>query len=306
MIKPITLYIPIAETVVEQPFKFCGTTIENISEAMINKMAEIVETFPADQQKKVSEFYEGIRKDFQGYAAVKVVMECEPNYAIDSSLEIAKRVTDLLGIYTGAILTSDQRCFSKIKGIENVEQLTTIYFVEGRQHINTKFMGRSPKLVSISTADLELYRKCGLDIISDIVIKPKPTDFEKAILSMAYLYSKAAFTSDPMSKVVYVLSALESTLLKNHSEPITQNLSDRLAIFIGQELEERKTIVKNIKAIYGIRSKYLHHGYTDDEQSDLSQFFTFAWVFFVMLVTNSKNFSTKIDFLNWIEDKKFS
>ena len=143
-----------------------------------------------------------------------------------------------------------------------------------------------------------------MGILSDIVVKEKRTEFESLILNTSLLYSKAAFTAEPLEKLVYVLSALESTLLKNESEPIQQNLAERLAIFTSHELVERKAIIKTIRSVYGLRSRYLHHGNTTDELEDISEFLYYVWIFYVKLLGQSQSFNNKKEFLDAIDDRK--
>ena len=131
--------------------------------------------------------------------------------------------------------------------------------------------------------------------------------FEKVFLNSVMLYSKAAFTSAPVEKLIYILAALESILLKNESEPIQQNLSERLAFFIAEELADRKHIIKTVKSIYAIRSKYLHHGhYTHSELGTMSDFMLLVFNFFMKLTANLEKFKTKDEFICEIDDYKLA
>jgi hypothetical protein len=109
-----------------------------------------------------------------------------------------------------------------------------------------------------------------------------------------------------MEKVVYILSALESIFLKNQSEPIQQNLGERMAIFSATELAERKAILRNVRAVYELRSRYLHHGHSSTEIEEIGAFLLNVWVFFVKLVCIRKDFKTKDEFLVCIDDEKLS
>lgn len=307
-VKKITVFIPIASTVVEEPFEFCGITIQNISKSIIDEFVGDAKKVPAEYRDNVNKLFEDLRSEFQGRAAVKMQLECEPKYANDVGVEKARGITDLLGIYSRAVLIPDVKSVSKIKGTENIEQCTTITLMDsGGFQVTKQILDRaSARHWMISKTDILEFRSCGLDILSSIYLKQNPSDFETAILNMSYLYSKAAFSSEPMAKLIYMLSALESTLLKNENEPIQQNLAERMAIFSAQELEKRKDIVKNVKAVYGLRSKYLHHGHSTNELEQIGRFFFNVWVFFVNLINSSNRFQTKEDFLAAIDDHKLS
>ena len=128
--------------------------------------------------------------------------------------------------------------------------------------------------------------------------------FKKSVLNSVLLYSKSAFTSDPVEKVVYILSALESILLRNEYESIQHSLAERVAVFTAQELIKRKYIITTIKSAYGVRSRYLHHGHTSSELELISEFMSCAWIFFIQLIDNVERFSTKESFISAIEDHK--
>jgi hypothetical protein len=304
-----TILVPIANTIVEASFEFCGVTIRSFSKAMVDEMATMF-TSMADEISRLNaeRFISDFRKKYQGYAVAEIKLVCEPDFASDLAINITARATDLLGIYSGAILMPNVKCTSRIRGCENIATYFTIIKRAGGGLISKNGILDIASAHSwcISQTELTEMKKYGLDIISQITTKKKISDFESTVLNMAFLYSKAAFTSDPMEKLVHMLSALESTLLRNENEPIQQNLAERVAFFITQELIERKEIIKNIKHVYGLRSRYLHHGHSSTDLNEISKFFLRVWMFYVNLVQNSGRFSSKGAFLDAIDDRKLS
>lgn len=179
-----------------------------------------------------------------------------------------------------------------------------IFFKDGSFNCTERVLDNQDDWV-ITQDKLDHYAKCGLRTISQIVTKGKRSDFEDTVLNMALLYSKAAFTKEPMEKLVHTLAALEVTLLRNSSEPVQQNIADRLAFFISDKLNERKKIAKNFKKVYGFRSDYLHHARLSDDIEIMSEFFSNVWVFYVLIVVNSHQFTDRIAFLDFIDDRKY-
>lgn len=307
VVKPITVRVPIASTAIQEEFEFCNAIIKNYSKNMIDKMAPNPKNFVnKDHIKFAEQNLLKFRKEFQGYAVVELRLECEADYATDFALNETKRITDLLGIYSGAVLIPDVKCVSKAKGTESIEQYKLVIdFGEDNHSIASGLLDTgSAQVWGISKEDVKMFNSCGLNLISEIATKTNPTDFESTVLNMAFLYSKAAFTSDPLEKLVYMLSALESTLLKSENEPIQQNIAERLAFFTSNKLAERKAIIKNLKSVYSFRSKYLHHGHSSAELGELTEFFRNVWGFYVNLVKNSANFNKKIELLDAIDDRK--
>ena len=304
---PITVHVPIAYTVVEQAFPFCGVLIENLSKNYIDTLEkEMNSRATEDVKHNLKKFFDEFRKSHQGYACAKIALECEYSYAGELAINMSRRAIDLMSIYSGAALFPDIKNLSRIKGMEHLSTSTAIFLTE-EDGITTQdgiLDKASAKTWMIGKENLDDFRKCGLEVISKLVTQSKNTDFESTLLTSITIYSKASMTSEPLEKLVYTLSALETALLKNENEPIQQNLADRIALFIGDGLEHRKKIVGSVKTVYGIRSKYLHHGNSSSELDELSEFFRYVWVFFVLLLGCTRKYQSKAEFIEAIDDMK--
>ncbi|QIW09767.1 HEPN domain-containing protein [Francisella sp. LA112445] len=265
LVKSHVIYIPIANMIVEEPFSLCEAIVCNITESFIDEMVKAHGSVGNSSQDKL---IENFRTQYQGYAVVKIHLECEPDLANELSIIIAKKVVSFLSIYSGVLLVNDIKCISKIKGTENLEKLSIISCSESSWNKTDKVLDRaSMKTWYISKSNIKEYMYIGLETLSMMSTKEKPTEFESLLLNACMLYSKATFTAEPLEKLVYILSSLESVLLKSENEPIQQNLTERFAIFVSKELTERKDIIKNLRAVYTLRSRYLHHGYKFKELS---------------------------------------
>lgn len=308
IVKTITSWIPIANLEVECSFPVSKSEIRPLSKSVIDKWENKALSKSNVNNEHTAKFYKELREKYQGLAAVVTVIEAEPEYASDYAMEEAQQIIAALGIFSDAMLIPDIRCASNIKGSENIPQAAKIF--EGEEG-NLKLSCGITDMSSIWQWRLDKdrileIRQTGLDKISSMLAAESLKDFEKSVLNSIFLYSKSAFVSDPVEKVVYILSSLESILLKNENEPIQQNLAERIAVFTAQELDERKIIIKTIKSVYGIRSKYLHHGQTSSELKLISDFMIRAWIFFIHLLANADRFQTQQEFVNAIDDLKLS
>jgi len=308
VVKKITSWIPIANLEVQSAFPISNSEIRPLSKALIDKWQSKVESLSGENKENAIKLFEKIRKDNQGLASIVTTIEAEPDYASDFALEEAQKITAVLGIFSGATLIPDIKCVSNIKGSENIAQ-STIFFENDEDNFQMSsgiIDASSVKHWRLGQREIVEIRKTGLDKISSLLASNSLKDFEKSVLNSLFLYSKSAFTSDPVEKVVHMLSSLESILLKNENEPIQQNLAERIAVFTSQELEERKHIIKTIKSAYSVRSRYLHHGHTSLELKLISEFMMQVWIFFIRLLANIDRFKSQTDFVNAIDDHKLA
>lgn len=310
-LKEHSVWIPIANFVVQSPITCKNTTIQSLDNFVINKWENNIlgnidkEDIVRKEQAKIK--WNQYRKKFQEYTCIVVKVFGELSFAQEYSSERAKIITSLIGVFSGALINSNAKCLSKINGTEDNKIVT--YFVEKDKTIDTIFNGKiddNPmNAFVLDNNRIGLMYKLGFQKILTLLDSQERNKFEEKALNFLFLYSKAAFTSEPIEKVVFILSSLESILLKNSSEPVQQNLGKRLAFFISDKSEERKRISKLFREIYSFRSKYIHHGITSGETKIVQDFLIKAWIFLALLLNNYENFEEKNDFIEFIDDKKF-
>ncbi|HBH12611.1 MAG TPA: hypothetical protein DDX29_05820 [Clostridiales bacterium] len=308
VVKTTTSWIPIANLEVQTVFPVSKSEIRPLSKATIDQWSTKVLNLAGKNKENVLKQFEKIRKEYQGLAAVVTTITAEPEYAFDYTLKEAQKITAVLGIFSSATLTPDIKCASNIKGSELIAQ-STVFFEDEKEnfHMTSSIIDKSSaKHWRLGQRDIIKIQKAGLDRISSLLASESLTDFNKSVLNSVFLYSKSAFTADPVEKVVHMLSSLESILLKNENESIQQNLAERIAVFTSHVLPKRKSIIKNIKSVYGIRSRYLHHGYTSSELELISDFMMHVRVFFIQLLAHVDRFDTQAEFVNAIDDHKLS
>lgn len=306
VVVPLEYWIPIANLEVEVPFSISKSEIRPFSKSLIDKWINNIAALKLKHQETILKHFEQIRKDYQGLAAVHTVIEAEPEYAYECVIGEAHRITSILGIFSDATLIPDIKCVSCIKGSENIGKATAFFESDkGNMQMKSTILDiSSAKYWRLSQNEIREIKKAGLDKISTLMSAETLNEFEKSVLNSVFIYSKSAFTADPVEKVVYMLSALESILLKNENEPIQHNLAERLAVFTAQELNKRKSIISTVKSAYGVRSRYLHHGHTSSELELISEFMMCTWGFFVQLIANAERFSSKEKFVSAIDDHK--
>jgi len=305
-VETITLWTPVAYLEIEIPIQISRSELRPLSKRVIDEWEGKIAALSSEQDRdSLVELFNRLRKDFQGLAAVVTKVEAEPDRASEIALEEAERITSVLGICSEAILTPDIKCVSRIKGSEHLRECTTILEFEADAfQVHNKVLEGSPVPWRLTKKDIADFRSVLLDKVSRLLAADSMSEFGVTVLNSILLYSKAAFTSDPVEKLVYMLSALESVLLKNENEPIQQNLAERLAIFTERGLEARKRIIKIVKSVYSVRSRYLHHGHLHSELELIKEFMYCVWIFFTKLVAHAECFSTKDDFIGTIDDHK--
>jgi len=136
----------------------------------------------------------------------------------------------------------------------------------------------------------------------------RSTEFQTDLYGALQLHARHSVAREIAHKIVYVVAAAESLLLRDSREPIQKNLGERMAFLIGNTLEERKKIIQNVEEFYDIRSRLIHHGrdVRDDQKDIVDNFFFWVWLSLVRLLSRIDQFQTRNDMFTMLENKKLS
>lgn len=301
------IWIPIANVEVMVPFQVADTEIRPITPEQIEKWK-----IKSTQNRSKDDFkepeiiliFDEVKVKYQGYAAVVVSTQAEYGLAKKTAIKKAQQVASIIGVYTGATKYLYAKCSCRIKGTEHVERC--VLFSEDKFHISKEreIIDKSASMPwQLTTRAIRTIRKHSLDTISALLVKEHLSDFQASVVNFTILYSKSAYTGDPLEKLVFILSALESLLLKkNKKQYIKQVLANRISKFLTSDSEEREDIKENVRAVYKLRSKYLHYGLTSTHLRQVEIFMQRIWLFFSLLIKQVRVHETKHDFLMKVDN----
>lgn len=170
----------------------------------------------------------------------------------------------------------------------------------------TKTLDRRPMSEYLDNQAIDDLYLAGLRILDNLLGLSKRNQFQEKLLDTLILYSRSAISKDIADKLVYILVALETIFLRNGSEPIQQNLGERIAFLIEDSLEKRKRIIKVTRDTYTLRSRFVHHGRSIDDLETMREFMQYAWQAIVSLIHQSNSVLTVDALLDMLDDRKLS
>jgi hypothetical protein len=245
------------------------------------------------------------KQKYQGHAAAFITVTAEPKRAYEIARREAEDALAMLQVFSIGVLVPGARCYWTLRGSEKVEQFSYLAFQGDLiKHSQSGFYRYRNSVGSISKALLNDLKTSGLDLASELVRIPKRNDFQEHLLNALLMYSRASVQDRLSEKLLYILVALESFLSRDETEPIQQNLGERIAFTIGGSLSERKDIIRVTKQAYQLRSRFVHHGAEVDDLKVMKDFMIYAYVFFEKMLRAINLFSTKLQFLDTLEDVK--
>lgn len=305
-IKKYQVWVPIPFTSIENDFSIGNVKIRTISKSIIDLWIRINDDkIDIDTLPKIKKYKANIQQDYQGYAAAVYECKAESIRAQEIAIGYISDALSMLRLFSPSNFST---------------RLVSGMYEYGKGLIETKnlFLFDSANLGFSQTMELLDYgmrwtipsyiiSNSAMSGFNEVLLIKDKNEFQKKVYDALKIYSKHTLRRNPFDKLLYILIALESVLLRNETEPVQQNLAERIAFAIAKTIEERRKIVKTIKKIYSIRSKFVHHGdQTIKEREELDSFLNIAWRMFVLLTQNINSFKTKDEFITALENLKFS
>lgn len=222
------------------------------------------------------------------------------------AIELATDIVGLLRLYAPAAVVPWLVCPCAIAGTEYVPSTTAIsYGYDGAFRMDEGALKPRPYPWRISGKEWADMRMRLLDALSELIEEDGLSDLKARLRTSILTFSKGTTMREPADRLIYSLSALEGLLLRDSSEPIQQNLGERLAFMLHQDPAERQAIVKTLREVYQLRSRYVHHQKSVAEEESLETFFPIATNALFSALANAANFETALELIDAIDRIKF-
>lgn len=259
-----------------------------------------------DEKQAANNYYHRFRSDMQGSIAAAVRVTAEPLKAHEDGRQQAKMAVSLLRFISIANLSPRTRSYCALLGEEQISKTCALTVENGNlKKIERGTQEKIPDAWIIRKEDIADLPPMLLSWLDALSLNHE-SGFAKRLYDSLLIYSQNSVSRDTSDRLLFILVALESMLLRDESEPIQKNLGERLALIAGKTVEERKSIVANVADVYRIRSKFVHHGQSAEDFEPLYPFMSSVWVCFCKLLEWQTQFKTKADLISWLESRKLS
>jgi hypothetical protein len=312
-VKEHEIWFPVSHLSVESELPFGNVVFRTITKEMMDRWEEDMqgakEGHDAAYAAKLDMYLARKRADLQGLAAATAKVYAEPRRAYEVALRESERAVAALRIYqVAATTTPEVTSYCALLGRENVEGIKHLEMEDDRvRRWYERPVGKPVLHWHLSDDDIRKYTETfGFDQVSRLLRLKSRTKFQETLLDALLLYSRSTREKDLAGKLVYTLVAMESVLLRNDTEPIQQNVGERMAFIIANTVEERQETIRNLKAAYRLRSRFVHHGHTIEERETVWRFMINAWALFTTLPKASQRFETKEELIDHLEAIKLS
>ncbi len=301
--KTQTVYIPIANLIIESEFTFGNFRFVPMSECKFDSWdTKDDEGFKRSLLNK--------RKRYQGYAAVVTTTVSEIEKAKEVAEQNARDAIAYLRLFNSLAMSPNERVLLTIRGEASYESQESLVERDGQlASSQTGFTEENHKWILSDERMVEIREDSVLNFqrVSSLLKKDNKTQFEEKLLYVLWLFSQCILQRDPIMKLIHLLVSLETLFLKSETAPITLSISEGLAFSTTSDTKFRREIIKVVKDCYAVRSSYIHHGNKNKvNHKDIQNILIYSLMAYSNILNQSNSFRTKDEFLDAIDNTKYS
>jgi hypothetical protein len=306
LVKESEIWLPLYKVHLQSELTIGKITFRTLSREMLDACLEKTrKKLPPERMAEFEVTFNRTRSVLQGCAAATIKLTAEPARAQEVAEEEAEDSISALRFFHASNMTPYVRCCCTFAGAENVSRITALMVnSEGIERWHDRIVSNLDSTWMLSDKEIIGLRRMGLDSLSLLLASDKRSQFEEELLDAILIYSRNSLLDDPASRLIYILAAIESVLLRDSNEPIQKNIGERLAFLVGQNVDERISVRNTVTSVYGVRSAFLHHGRALDKMDALELFMKYVWTGFFWLIMNRGKFQTKQELIDTLERRK--
>jgi len=303
MVRPLDLWAPIAYLEVEAPFEFGSVKIAPITTAMIGELEVRGLSSSPNQRDDVAVLFKDLRSRMQGFAAVVVHAEAEPNRAHEDGMAIAQNVVGLLRFFSPVARVSRRSSSTALLGAEALPRSQAL--VVGQDYFSfSDGLVSPPFLWRLSKENVSALWETGLAKASSLISPGGLSEFSLAVRASLLLYSTGTTLHNSPDRLVYALSSVEGILLKHSMEPTEFNVEERMSLLLANDKLGREEVARNVREAYRIRKRHGAAVLTPRDENSLAIFARNAHITLCIALENLQSFARKADFIEAIDSRK--
>jgi hypothetical protein len=255
------VHFPIPNLNIEGAFKIGDVSFEYFDKDYFDRMTHAI--LSTSNKYLPNERFPETRKNYQGRVFVAYTIHAEEAKAKELAFEQCSLAVDTLKICARTTLMPREilgfDIDSKLSVIPSKEIITTS--PNDISEFNVSIINDQHPYI-IDQIEFNQMHERGLDILTSFLIKldSEKSELQNLIITSIQRYSKALSNRDFHQRIVEIYTILEALLLPDDNSPILESTTKYLPMLIEKDIERRRECAKQIRSMYNVRSKLVHHG----------------------------------------------
>lgn len=307
-----TVFVPVIGIYLHECVKIgavtlSAPTLEKVQEVKTSLREMIAKsTRSEERQTEVFELFSTEMEDeLFKFVIAEFSVVAEPDRAHQRAKEETRRALEILRFTSKAHYRATEDIRIGLKGEPGFGSRKSFVISDHNLNVKGDNEGAITSL-EINQSVLESMERLGFSKLSAMLAKLTPSNFEDVILRAVHWFSSALQQQEIENAFLCLIIALETVFTAERGNPITNSVAEGVALVLGHDVSSRKSIKKAVKDYYGMRSGVSHGGKKAILDSDYYSLMSIVGSIIANLTEKAETFNSQKEFMEWIEELKFS
>lgn len=298
---PLQVLVPCDGLQIARHFRLGNVEFRFFTHADIITMTEPCDPTKADDVR----FRQRMTDDYLGrvYAAYECI--AEEGFAQAQAIAEAEAALDVLRFLDAAAIDVRARCFIGRYG--QVPPGSLQAFVVRPDDSVPRLTERTERVAPWRTMITEEFLdSIAVELITaatQILAKDSRTELEELAINAVRRYAHGVGSPAVQDRLLHAFTAVESLLLANETEPIVDRLGLRMAFVNGANVQDRRQFIDDLKAGYGLRSRFIHHGHIPTNVEQVNRALNACWQTVFSILLHTDTYETRAEMLRALDDQ---
>lgn len=292
------IWVQISGVEVEAPFRMGALELRSVTVADIEQWAHTQCPDPSDPKQ-----LDGLRrkyvKSWQGRTAAIYHGLGDKAATIAAAIEHAERTCALLRVLGPGASNPTSRSF--VQPISLFWQVRMREMLIDPQTRGGSILGQPAQMDAPSygipkTALPLLFERGQFAQAHELLSAPARSAFQERLLGALLIYARQRLTVDPIEKLIFTISAMETMLYADDPSARQGMLKRRLSGLLAPSEAQRTELFDVVAAAFGLRKQFLHHGHRVNDMRAVEAFLDVALLFFRRLLVQQREWESVGDF----------
>ena len=308
------VYVPISGIRVLKQIKLFGVVFkpssERLKKRILKKFQNVIDKTLNDNESKKgsSEAVAAYLSDvFKFPTVAECVIVAEPDRAEQIALSRTRGILDVIRVAIPLICPPNHKVKVGIGDEVTFSSLPIVSVSSESANINESRLGPL-SLFNLDKNSIKKLRQQGLFNVFSLQNKSDLTEVEELYLRAIHWLGDSQNQPEVENKVLSLVTCLETffTPEKDSSLPISNTVSESIALLMFKGFDKRKNVKRRVKELYDLRSRITHGSKIVITDKDLTELMNFSYAVTRFISQKLNLYKQRKDIQTEVETKKLS
>ena len=247
------------------PYQFLQNPPSYLSSEILSFLDQIKPKDVTGKPIEQKRFVELVSGNIPGKLTLVVDIDVEPDKAVEIATREGQTIVSILKLYLNPrhLVRNLSKLYLGGQPLNHVDSVLVFDTLNTGVRHQSRLVGAIEEIV-LTQEIIDDFKRHGIDKLLQIIRTRTKNDFNDKLLRSILWYTEGCFKERQSDQILSLVVALECVMKPRSTMAIKDSIVENVAVLIGNDLVERKQIIKELKELIDLRNGVAHGSGTMD------------------------------------------